>query len=165
MKPVLANITSSQRWAVGAVALAVLIACSPQAPEEPAAPKPSEPTLHTSGTEAPDTTAGTTAAEAAQIVAPGFAGTWASAEAECSDPAKASTLSADRIELTGQSCAVKSISEEHPTGRSMIYTVNAACGAEATPATDNFTLNFGASDTVMQLQQNDQQPIRLVRCP
>ena len=165
MKPILANVTSSQRWAIGAVALAVLIACSPQAPEEPAAPKPSEPTLHTSGTEAPDTTAGTTAAEAAQIVAPGFAGTWASAEAECADTAKASRLSAEKIELAGQSCTVKSISEEHPSGRSMIYTINAACGAGTAPTTDNFTLNFGASDTVMQLQQNDQPPIRLVRCP
>jgi hypothetical protein len=162
----LEKITSSQRWAIGAVALAVLIACSPQAPEEPAQPKPSEPTLHTSGTEAPDTTAGTTAVEAAQIVAPGFAGDWAAAEAECADPAKTLKLSAERIEITlgEQSCAVKSISEEHPTGRSMIYTISADCTAEGKATSDNFTLNFGASDTVMQLQLNDRPPMRLVRC-
>ncbi|MDP3739614.1 MAG: hypothetical protein Q8R02_19655 [Hyphomonadaceae bacterium] len=167
MKLQLEKITSSQRWAIGAVALAVLIACSPQAPEEPAQPKPSEPTLHTSGTEAPDTTAGTTAAEAAQLVAPGFAGDWASAEAECADPAKMLKLSADRIEMTpsAQSCSVKSISEEHPTGRSMIYTISADCLAGGKTSADNFTLNFGPSDTVMQLQLNDRQPMRLVRCP
>lgn len=39
------KLTSSQRWAVGAVGLAVLIACSPQAPDESPVPKPNEPTL------------------------------------------------------------------------------------------------------------------------
>jgi len=39
------KLTSSQRWAIGAVALAVLIACSPQAPEEPAQPAPQAPSL------------------------------------------------------------------------------------------------------------------------
>lgn len=166
MKLQLEKISSSQKWAVGAVALAVLIACSPQAPEEPVQPKPSEPTLHTSGTEAPDTTVGTTPAEAAQIVAPGFAGAWASAEAECADPAKMLELSADTIEMApaAQSCAVKSISEEHPTGRSMIYTISADCMADGKASADNFTVNFGASDTVMQLQRNDETPMRLVRC-
>ncbi len=44
--------TSSQRWAIAAVALAVLIACSPQAPEEPPQPNPAEPRLLTEA--APD---------------------------------------------------------------------------------------------------------------
>jgi hypothetical protein len=40
------QLTSSQRWAIGAVALALLIACSPQEPDNPrGVPQPNEPTL------------------------------------------------------------------------------------------------------------------------
>jgi hypothetical protein len=39
------KLSSSQRWAVGAVVLALLIACSPRTPEEPSQPLPSAPAL------------------------------------------------------------------------------------------------------------------------
>jgi hypothetical protein len=39
------KLRSSQKWAIGAVALAILIACSPRAPEKPFQPAPSAPTL------------------------------------------------------------------------------------------------------------------------
>jgi hypothetical protein len=64
-----------------------------------------------------------------------------------------------------RSCAVKSISEEHPTGRSMIYTVMADCLTEGAASKDQFAFNFSAADTVMQLQLNGREPVRLVRCP
>ena len=47
----------------------------------------------------------------------------------------------------------------------MIHTIGAGCLAEGKASADNFTLSFGASNTVMQLPLNDRQPIRLARCP
>jgi hypothetical protein len=64
-----------------------------------------------------------------------------------------------------RSCKVKSISEDHPTGRSMTFTMMADCLTEGEASLDRFTFNFGAADTIMQLQINDRDPVRLVRCP
>ncbi len=157
MKP-----SSSQGWAIGAIALAVLVACSPSTPPptpgEPAQPTPQPPVL-SSG--APDI--GLPPAS----IAPGFADTWAAAEADCATPAKTVRLAADAFTLMeGEgSCQVKSISEEHPTGRSMNYTVIADCVSAARTGEDTFRFNFGASDTAMQFQQNAREPVRLTRCP
>jgi hypothetical protein len=155
------NLTSSQRWAIGAVTLAVLIACSPK-PEEPVQPPPQAPSLSQAATVASATISST-----AQARPPGFSGVWASAESECGEPDKTFKLSSATIDMMPgeRSCAVKSISEEHPTGRSVIYTVMADCLTEGAASKDQFTLNFGAADTVMQLQLNDREPVRLVRCP
>jgi hypothetical protein len=159
------KLTSSQRWAVGAVGLAVLIACSPQSPEEPPVPQPNEPTL-SSGTPGGDIAPAPPPVTGEDAAAPGFAGRWAAIEAECSDAAKAFDLSAHSFAMPGENaCTVTKVSEEHPTGRSAIFTVTADCTADDPAASDRFTLNFGAGDTVMQLQQNDQAPVRLVRCP
>ena len=156
------KLTSSQRWAIGAVGLAVLIACSPKTPDpanEPAQPSPQPPSLSSA--------AGADAAVNAKVAAPGFAGEWALAEQDCEEPARTFKLSADKIVMSPgeRSCDVKSISEEHPTGRSAVFKVTAACLAEGEASEDLFTLNFGAADTVMQLQLNGQGPARLVRCP
>jgi hypothetical protein len=46
----------------------------------------------------------------------------------------------------------------------MIYHVMGACiGKKA--SNDMFLFSFGASDTTMKLQVNDELPERLVRCP
>jgi hypothetical protein len=152
------QLTSSQRWAIGAVALAVLLACSPRTPDEPVRPPPQAPKVSA-------ITSGQAAPESAQPAA--FAGDWAFAESDCSEAARTFKLSADKIVMSPgeRSCAVTSISEEHPTGRSMIYHVAADCVAEGEATKDRFTLNFGASDTVMQMQLNNREPVRLVRCP
>jgi hypothetical protein len=158
------KLTSSQRWAVGAVGLAVLIACSPQSPTEPPVPQPNEPTL--SGAPGGDIAPTPPPVTGEDAAAPGFAGRWAAAQAECSDAAKAFDLSAHNFAIPGgNACAVTKVSEEHPTGRSAIFTVAADCTVDDVAASDRFILNFGAADTVMQLQQNDQAPVRLVRCP
>ena len=158
------KLTSSQRWAAGAVGLAVLIACSPQDPKEPL-PQPNEPTL-SSGAPGGDIAPTPPQVTGEEIAAPGFAGRWAAAEAECSDTAKAFDLSAHSFAMpNGNACAVSKVAEEHPTGRSAVFTVTADCTADDPAASDRFLLNFGAADTVMQLQQNDQAPVRLVRCP
>jgi hypothetical protein len=47
----------------------------------------------------------------------------------------------------------------------MIYTLEADCSAGGEAAKDVVKLNFGASDTVMQLVFNDHEPVRIVRCP
>lgn len=156
------NQKSSQLWAIGAVALAALIACSPStpppAPTEPTQPTPQPPVL---------SSAAPTLGPPPAAIDPGFADTWAAAEADCATPAKTVRLAADAFTLMeGEgSCKVKSISEEHPTGRSMNYTVIADCVTPARSGEDTFRLNFGASDTVMQFQQNAREPVRLTRCP
>lgn len=76
--------TSSQRWAIGAVALTVLIACSPRAPQEPTQPEPNAPTLSESARDNDSLTSSPLADPASQ---PGFAGVWAASEAACSDGA------------------------------------------------------------------------------
>jgi hypothetical protein len=159
------KLTSSQRWAIGAVGLAVLIACSPQSPEEPPVPAPNAPTLSLEMADG-DIAPTLQPVSGGEAPAPGFAGRWAAAEAECGEPVKAFDLSAHSFAVPGgNTCAVTKVAEEHPTGRSAIYTVAADCTADNPAANDRFTLNFGAADTIMQLQQNDQAPVRLVRCP
>ena len=98
---------------------------------------------------------------------PGFIGAWASIEADCGDPAKTVKLSAKTFTLMpGEGdCAVKSISEEHPSDRSMSYTIIANCVAKDRTGEDTFRVNFGPSDTIVQFQQNAREPVRLVRCP
>jgi hypothetical protein len=98
---------------------------------------------------------------------PGFSGEWAFAQQDCAEPAKTFKLSADKIVMSPgeRSCDVTSISEEHPTGRSAGYEVAASCQAEGEVSEDRFMLTFGAADTAMQLQLNDREPVRLVRCP
>lgn len=152
MKP-----NSSQRWAVGAVTLTVLVACSPKteplsppAPEtQPAALQPPAPVAAGGGV---------------PLQEPGYAGVWAPGDADCADPARRFSLSSQSVTMAPgeKGCVVKSREEEHPTGRSMIYHIMADCGGGAQ---DAFTLNFGASDTVMQMKVNDGEPVRLVRCP
>jgi hypothetical protein len=159
------KLTSSQRWAVGAVALAVLLACSPPTPdppEEPAQPTPQPPSLSQGAASAVPTSG-----PLIETQSPGFAGEWAFAQEDCAEPAKTFKLSADRIVMSPgeRSCKVKSILEDHPTGRSAVYAVTADCLAEGEASEDRFTLNFGAADTVMQLQLNGRDPVRLVRCP
>jgi len=158
------QLTSSQRWAFGAVGLAILIACSPQKPDGAPVPLPNEPTL--SGAPAGDIVPPPPPVTGGDVIAPGFAGRWAAADTECSDTAKTFDLSAHNFALPGgNACAVTNLQEEHPTGRSAVFSVTADCTAENPAASDRFMLNFGAADTVMQLQHNDQAPVRLVRCP
>ena len=109
--------TSSQRWAIGAEGLAVLIACSPQAPDEAPVPQPNEPTL-SSGVTGGDIVPSPPPASG-EVIPAGFAGRWAAAEADCADPAKVFDLSAHNFALPGgNACSVTNLSEEHPTGRS-----------------------------------------------
>ena len=145
-------------WAIGAMALASLAACSPPATDQYA--KPAQPAEATS---AISTVVGPPPAD----IAPGFEGSWASVETDCGDPAKTATLSAKTLKLMpGQGeCTVKSISEEHPSGRAMSYTITADCVAADRTGEDTFRLNFGPSDTAVQFQQNAREPMRLVRCP
>jgi hypothetical protein len=104
-------------------------------------------------------------AAAADPAAPGFAGVWAADPAQCRDFKQTYQFSAARIEMGAKrGCAVTSISEEHPSGRSMIYHVGGACIGK-TASNDAITFTFGPSDTVMQARVNDEPPERLVRCP
>lgn len=154
MKPAVIRI-----WAFGAAALAGLLACSPSAPVagQPAAP-PSPPTSSNS-----TVVLGPPPAN----IDPGFIGNWASIETDCGDPAKRVTLSAKAVSLMqgDGECTVKSIDEEHPSGRSMSYTIVANCVAKDRTGEDTFRVNFGPSDTIVQFQQNAREPVRLVRCP
>jgi hypothetical protein len=152
------QMSSSQRWAIGAITLTVLIACSPQA-ETPPATSASE--ASAAAAEAPLPPSDVNATPAPE---PGFAGQWAAAESDCGNAAKAIALSGQSVRTApgDPTCAVKSLSEEHPTGRSMIYHIIADCGGRAQEA---FTLTFGASDTVMDMRVNEREPVRLVRCP
>ena len=47
----------------------------------------------------------------------------------------------------------------------MSYTIVATCVASDRTGEDTFRINFGASDTAVQFQQNAREPVRLVRCP
>jgi hypothetical protein len=156
--------SSSQRWAIGAVSLAVLIACSPQ----PATPASADPTPDPASAMA-ETAAPSTVPEVAErpTMPPGYAGAWALKDSECGDSAKTFRLGGDVITMApgDRSCDVASIEEEHPSGRSMIYHIKASCLGPEGESDDQFTFNFGASDTVMQFKLNDREPMRLVRCP
>lgn len=150
--------TSSQRWAIGAIALASLIACTPPAPVEPAPPTPQPPTL-SGGT--------TVIAPPPASIDPGFKGTWALVEADCGTPEKIIRMSSIAINpVPGEAdCAITAIEEEHPTGRSMIYRIAATCPGDGQPREDRIRLDFGASDTAIQMTVNDGAPLRIVRCP
>ncbi|MFT3723180.1 MAG: hypothetical protein QM773_06290 [Hyphomonadaceae bacterium] len=150
------QLNSSQRWASGAIALTVLLACSPQAE-----PPPAQTALETPAAVEPPPVP---AAIETPPQEPGYAGVWALADADCGNAARTFDLSSQSMSMApgGKACVVKSREEEHPTGRSMIYHIMADCGGGSGGA---FTLNFGASDTVMQMKVNDREPVRLVRCP
>lgn len=156
MKP-----TASQGWALGAFTLVTLIACSPPATTTVVEQSVTPPAQAASSLDSRPI--GPPPAN----IDPGFAGSWASIETECGDPAKVVKLSPKTIALKqGEGeCVVKSIDEEHPSGRSMSYTIVATCVASDRTGEDTFRINFGASDTAVQFQQNAREPVRLVRCP
>lgn len=154
-------------WAISAATLTLAIACSPAAetPATDTTPPPAE-------TEAIKVSPGTVAVPPPPASEPGYSGVWAPKSADCTDSTKTYLLSGETLTLTPQSrtCTVKSLAEEHPTGRSAIYHLTAACVSDpptgATPlADDAVTLTFGASDTVMQMQVNSGEPMTLERCP
>ena len=164
------KITSSQRWAAGAVGLALLFACSPQSPgtPEPTQPAPQGgPQLSSDPVNAAPAVVAPEAPPPVPVQKPGYAGMWAASEAECSDPLKASEFSGETVNYKPEkaTCQVKSLSEETPTGRSMVYTIEADCMAGGQPSHETIKLNFGASDTVMQMLLGKREPVRLVRCP
>jgi len=163
------EITSSQRWAAGAVGLALLFACSPQSPSspEPTQPAPQGGPQVSSGPVNVAPAVAEAPPPAVPPQKPGYAGMWAASDAECMEPLKASEFSADTIDYKPEKaeCQVKSLSEETPTGRSMIYTIEADCTVGGQPSHETIKLNFGASDTVMQMVLGKRQPVRLVRCP
>jgi hypothetical protein len=156
--------TSSQRWATGAIALALLFACSPNPSTEPMPPAPSAPQLSTATVEP---AAAPTPEAAPPVSQPGYAGSWATEASLCADAAKTYKLSGDMLDLTpeARACQVKGITEEHPTGRAMIYHLEADCTATGAPSHDKIVFDFGASDTVMQFKLNEREPQTLQRCP
>ena len=163
--------TSSQRWAAGAIGLALLFACSPQNPGPPEPAKPAPQSGPQVSSQPVNASPAVVAPEAPPPVAPaqkpGYAGMWATSEAECTDPTKASEFSAETINYKPEKaeCQIKSLAQETPTGRSMIYTIEADCTVGGQPSHETIKLNFGASDTVMQMLLGKRQPVRLVRCP
>lgn len=151
---------STPYWALGAVGLAVLIACTPAAVE----PAPTEtPVVETR----PESMPPPPPLPPVTPETPGYAGLWAENAAACAEPDTGYTLTAERLDIPARkrSCAVTSISEEHPSGRAMNYVVEAACSSDGTPSRDKFRFEFGPSDTVMQFKLNDEAPVRLERCP
>ncbi len=149
-------------WAIGAVAITALIACTPAAPPAEiasAAAPASQP--------APPAPAPTPIGPPPANIDPGYTGAWANIETDCGDPAKVIKMTGTSLKLmAGEGeCAISSIDEQHPTGRSMIYTIKANCVSPNRTGEDTFRINFGASDTVVQFQQNAREPVRLVRCP
>jgi hypothetical protein len=163
--------TSSQRWAGGAVGLALLFACSPQNPGTPQPAKPAPdggPQLSSNPVNAaPAVVVPDAPPPIAPAQKPGYAGMWATSEAECMDPTKASEFSAETVNYKPEKaeCQVKSLAEETPTGRSKTYTIEADCTVGGQPSHETIKLNFGASDTVMQMVLGKREPVRLVRCP
>jgi hypothetical protein len=161
------HITSTQSWALGAVALTVLIACSP-----PVELPPTNAKAAPAQAEAVKVPPGSVAVPPPSASEPGYSGVWAATTADCTETTKTYLLSGDALNLTPQSrnCAVKSLAEEHPTGRSAIYRITAVCISDpptgAPPSgQDTITLSAGASDTVMEMQVNTGAPMTLERCP
>lgn len=165
--------TSNKVSAIGAVALTVLIACSPPIEQPPGNAK-----AQAAQTEAVKVPPGTVAVPPPPPSEPGYSGVWAASSADCTDSVKTYLLSGDALSLTPQSrnCAVKSLAEEHPTGRSVIYRITAVCisnppstsqtvGVAQPSGEDTITLSAGASDTVMQMQVGIGAPMTLERCP
>ncbi|HEV7689821.1 MAG TPA: hypothetical protein VGO52_03320 [Hyphomonadaceae bacterium] len=161
------KVTSSQRWAAGAVGLALLFACSPQSPSAPEPTKPAPPSGPQVSADPVNAAPAIVEAPPPAAAKPGYAGMWAASDAECTDPLRASEFSAETINYKPEkaACQVKSLSEETPTGRSMIYTIEADCTLGGQPSHETIKLNFGASDTVMQMVLGKREPVRLVRCP
>jgi hypothetical protein len=148
-------------WAIGATILTALIACAPAAPpaETAAAPAPG-----VAGSPPP---APTPVGPPPANIDPGYTGAWANIETDCGDAAKTIKMTGKAITLmAGEgACTITSIDEQHPSGRSMAYTIKANCASPHRTGEDTFHINFGASDTVIQFQQNAHEPTRLVRCP
>lgn len=155
-------------WAIGAVALTAIIACTPASQEEAETPAASPPVATTPpDVPASDITLQPDLADGVADSQPDFGGAWAAKVADCGEAAKTVTFTASavtRMDGAG-ACTVSGIGEQHPTGRSAIYTVNAVCPSGATTKPTVFVLNFGASDTVMQLVTDDGPPQTLERCP
>ncbi|HPN06371.1 MAG TPA: hypothetical protein PK050_11205 [Hyphomonadaceae bacterium] len=151
-------------WAAGVVAIAGLTACTPAAPPVETA---SSPALAAGAEPAPAAGAPTPVGPPSANIDPGYTGAWASIETDCGDLVKVVKLSGKNVTLMageGQ-CAITSVDEQHPTGRSMTYTIKANCVSPNRTGEDTFRINFGPSDTVVQFQQNAREPVRLVRCP
>ena len=162
-----------QVWLGGALALAALAACN-LAPAVQPTPQQSVSASDppSAGTMAAKVPPGAVAVPTAPASEPGYAGVWAVASADCIEPTKTYVLSRDVLKLTPQTrnCEVVSLKEEHPTGRSAIYAISAVCVSDpptgaASLRADDIKLNFGASDTVMQIEVNSDPPLRLERCP
>lgn len=154
-----------QYWAVGAIALTTLIACTPASPpvETVSAPAP----VPAASEPASQAGAPTPIGPPPPNIDPGYTGAWANIETDCGDLAKVIKMTGKDITLmAGEGvCTITSIDEQHPTGRSMIYTIKANCVSPNHTGEDTFHINFGASDTIVQFQQNAREPVRLVRCP
>ncbi len=150
-------------WAIGSAALAALIACTPSnQPADTASTAPSAASAPT-----PSEMASTPVGPPPANIDPGYAGAWANIETDCGDPAKVVKLTGRNVALMANEglCDITSVDEQHPTGRSMAYTIKASCMSPNRSGEDTFHINFGASDTVIQFQQNAREPVRLVRCP
>jgi len=159
------NSKHPQYWAMGAVALTALIACTPAAPSVQTAE--TRVSAATASEPAPPAPASTPIGPPPANIDPGYTGAWANIETDCGDPAKVIKLTGKNVRLMsgdGQ-CEISSIDEQHPTGRSVIYAIKANCVSPNRTGEDTFHINFGASDTVIQFQQNAREPARLVRCP
>jgi hypothetical protein len=161
----------AHHWPASAITLALAIACSPQAPSTSVeAPQPGG---AASAEALPQPPAPVTPAAPAtppppvEVDQPGYAGSWAAVRAECADPTKALHLAGDVIDISvdKRNCGVTSLKEEHPTGRSMIYRIAVDCEGEGGETKHNVTLNFGAADTIVQMQVDDGPAARLERCP
>ena len=145
-------------WSAGAVMLTTLFACSPSAPAD--VPSSPSSTISAAG-------AATPVGPPSANIDPGYAGAWVLDETDCGDAAKTVKLTGKTVTLMAGdgACTITSIDEQHPTGRSMIYTIKANCTSANRTGEDTFRINFGASDTAVQFQQNAREPVRLVRCP
>ncbi|RYY94223.1 MAG: hypothetical protein EON61_24015 [Alphaproteobacteria bacterium] len=152
-------------WAIGAVALAALIACTPAAP--PVETAEASAPIGPASAPAPPSAGSTPIGPPPANIDPGYTGAWANIETDCGDPTKVVKLTGKNVTLMageGQ-CDITSIDEQHPTGRSMTYEIKANCVSPNRTGEDTFHISFGASDTVIQFQQNAREPVRLVRCP
>lgn len=149
-------------WAISAAALAALIACTPASPPADVAQAAA-----TASQPAPPAQAPAPIGPPPANIDPGYTGAWANIETDCGDVAKVIKMTGKSLSLMageGQ-CTITSIDEQHPSGRSMSYAIKANCVSPNRTGEDTFRINFGASDTVIQFQQNAREPVRLVRCP
>src|SRR5690348_7925830 len=98
------KLSSSKRWAFGAITLTVLIACSPQTETPPPQPAPETP-VAMAPQPIPAPAASETPAEE-----PGYAGVWALADGDCGDAARTLNLSSQSVGMApgGKACVIKS---------------------------------------------------------